>query len=303
MSRINETLYEIPIKGVRETSILPEKVMEVGDKSVIIEKGSIIKGGILCKDVKIKGTPFEIYGPVLCIGSLSAEINSNDLGIFRSTIAVSNSVLLTKQLNSNGRIRILGDVYGGTVNLNNAVIYGNILCNKAYISNCIVFGTILVENTLEISNSFCYTFRGRKIICKDKVSIFHGTAFAVTESENEVGITLDGTVKCIAFAPLNTSSEKESNACNGKGFVINLTPEDLSFKTFPGENDKNLFLHILSINDRILDTEKYEELLDSNLQLIESFVLTTANLLTEPSQNSLPEIQEFENKFFQFIEQ
>lgn len=269
MSTNEKDSYGITVNSSYNRPILPEKIIDVGRYDVTIEKEGVITGGVLCTNIQAKA-PFTITGSVLAMDSVKIESGKTP-ALIDGPLTASRSLLVQKSEKGLTACRIIGDASGNSITLNNTIVYGNILANKIILNNCIVLGDVHAQSSLELNNSFCFSFNSENVKIEDKVYILNFSAHFLSELE------LSGR--------LFTSAISELESLDSKHF-IELTNNDIS---------SNEEANIISCFNRITNLEKLEKRTRANMHWIEN---TLISFLTHHDVDVLKPIEDAIEKLF-----
>ena len=274
--------YGSNIKGTLRRSILPEKVLDVGRFDVTMEAESTVMGSIMCRNLELKDTPFQIDGSVMALGSVKAKIGEDDGSVLGPLVA-ANSILTDREKTS-GTFRVVGDVSSMRVNLDGAFIYGNIFGSNVTLKNCVVLGSIHASQRLEMSRVVCFTFVASQVKIREEVYLLNYAATAVEE------LNLEGELYVITNIPWREGA-------SGRPLEnLRLTEHDIKDLQAEKEQGQVENVHIASLFDRIVDLSSCQEQLATNISWVEDSVIELNRLRFMPDKS-----REFETAFAKFI--
>jgi len=264
--------YGITVKSDYGRAILPEKIIDVGRYDVTIEENGEISGGVMCTNITAT-TPFNIAGSVLSMDTVRVTVK-NGLGLFKGPINATRSFLVAGGEKNSTACRMIGDVSGNSITLNNSVIYGNILGNKVVLKNCLVFGEVHASSYLELDNCFVFSF------IADKVKMCSDTYILNLSSRFDDTIEQEGKLYSLAM-----TSIANMNLDN----LVELTKEDIVRSTHNGA-----VLQIISCFNRITSLESVEMQIKENLlwfeNLLISYVTTEDNDIADAAEKIIRKI-------------
>jgi len=147
------------VSTLHHGSILPGNRAEMW-RSVFLESGANINGGIWGDNLTILGPDIFIDNSVFVRGYIQIKKNKKIIEkgkevTFNSVVSTNDSIVIE---DCDFRTRFTSDIYAKKINLNKAIVYGNLYCKSAQIKNSIVLGGIYCEGELRINNSIVFTF-------------------------------------------------------------------------------------------------------------------------------------------------
>ncbi|MBE0674195.1 MAG: hypothetical protein IH591_06005, partial [Bacteroidales bacterium] len=269
----NEKLFML------SNEIFPDSILPFGrnelQRDVRLTGEVKIEGGIFCKNLDIEGSDVFIQKSVYAEDTISVSLPKPGYVWFNSPVGAGHSIL--RKDNSEGRLRFSHSVDAKILNLNNTIVYGNIMADNIILNNSIVLGGVFCAGTLEISDSIVGTYNSVDVVQKGKLGIMY--PLAISKNKPDINENL------YILIPDGFS--------NGMKNIYKITQDD--FYTFTGEKGK---VHLFSNSMRIFDMHKYSSVLLGNLiKLLENNYSEDGKF--EQVRNFL---SDFDNDYFNVLE-
>lgn len=264
-------------------------------RDVFLDDGAIVKGSIFGNNLTVLNCGVEVEQSVYVRGELKVNLkkgkNSSDV-YFRSTVTSPDSLVVE---GNEGRLHFDSDLYINKINLENAVVYGNLYCETGILKKCIVLGGVYCRKKLSIENSIVYTFDAGSIELKNNVSLL--SPFGITDKP----FKLTYPVKALTFFGLDEKYSKQS-------LVVALDDDDV-FELMPSAMDKADAVekpgeskYILSIVERVLNTTEIMQAFEYNKKVITLLALGKHLDPGYKTQLKAFKKEEIENKLWEIVE-
>jgi hypothetical protein len=303
------------ISGVHHGAVLPGNRLEMM-RDVFLLPGADVRGGIWCNHLTIHGPDVQVAEAVYSRAGVTIDPDKDFTGgkaksvTFSSCLTCRGTLLVSP---GSFRIRVLADLYADRVNLSNCVIYGNIYANEAIIRNSVILGGVFTRGKLEAAKSFLGTFRARRALLGDELSLFFPYAVALED------IQISQPVKVLTFFSLYQQKRRGvgDQALLTEDDVVELkTAEDgvtlkclsLAERILDGHSVREhlsfnrRFLEHLSLGDN-LDPEHKDPELDQPLSELEDILWKTLSLKKKPARKKGVTIQELFERFFPQVDE
>lgn len=194
---------------------------------------------------------------------------------FNSPVSAGQSVLIEES----AQVRFAADIHSTKIKLYNAIVYGNIFCDKIIIENSVILGGVYAKSTIKSSNSILGTYNTPHIEFDGNM----GMIFNLAISNNKPQL------KNKLFSLFNLSYDNSSK--------VNLFPissEDIFEINDDVSKSKK---YIISPSLRIFDLSEYEKTIKKNLEKI-----AYISSLKIDKQDKFDKIlSDFDNIFFNII--
>jgi hypothetical protein len=221
MNQLNENF--IVVDKEVEHSILPSKKSEL-IRDIFLKTGFKIHGGIYANNLSAEGIGL-VDGPIMAKGEIRLKIRpygyQNDRMLFRKGINSGRAVMVetSEEMTSSPTIDcsysplvIRGDVNSGIVHLENAIVLGNIYCDKAYIKNSIILGNAFVTSRLDIDSVIMISFNAGTVGVHGRNSLW--VPFGMVKNE-------------IIFNEIDPDEEDKRNRILGQSNEVDPYAEDV----------------------------------------------------------------------------
>lgn len=300
------------ISGVHHGSVLPGNRLEMM-RDVFLLPGADVRGGVWCNNLTVHGPDVQIAEAVYSRAGVTIDMDKDHTGGKAKSVTFSSCLtcrgtLLVRPVSF--RIRVLADLYIDRANLTNCVIYGNVYANEAVIRNSVVLGGVFARGRLEVSKSFLGTFRARRAVLGDGLSLFFPYAVAFED------IQISQPVRVLTFFTLYQQKRlgvgvgdqaffSEEDIVELKTVKDGITVKCLSLaeRILDGHSVREhfsfnrRFLEYLSLGDN-LDPEFKDAELDQPLSELEDILWKTLSLKKKPARKKGVSIQELFERFF-----
>ena len=247
--------YGVTVEKRHPRAILPERVADVGRQQVVIRGGGVVEGGILCGDLTVEDGPFTIGGSVLAMRSAQFRTRSGT-GLVNGPTAARQSLLVEGYDRPSTAVRFIGDVSGGSVSLEGAVVYGNVMGASVSLRNCLVLGVCHASEHLRLHDTVCFRFLSAE-------TEVHGRAY-ILDCVSTCGGKLDliGRVWALPFVGWAESAGQRNAPAE-------LTIDDV--KQISGEREDGTVekYWLLGLHDRIVDVSLATSDLAANVSWLE----------------------------------
>ncbi len=272
------------VSELHRGSIIPGNRAEMW-RSIYLDSGANIVGGIWGGELEITGGDIKVDDSTYIRGSISilkstakkAKGSDKDEIEFGSTVTSSESLSINKGAPIT---RFCSDLYVGQLNLRNAIVYGNIYCANARIENCIILGGIYCRGKLELTNSIVFVFKTNTLILNENVSLL--APYSISKEKFE----LNYPIRALTFYNILNASDGDINGTvvldEDDVFLVKYA-ENESVNDSEGQPPPFSNVYILSIVERILNSQKIIEQFRKNKELIE-FLAFGNNILEEFSE-------------------
>ncbi len=254
----------VVVKAERHGSILPGNRAEMG-RDIFLLGGADLRGGIFGKQVTVEGAPVRVTDAVYAQGAFRVKAGDSvpvegALVEFGSAISSADSVLID---DSPFRVRFSSSIYSPTVNLNNAIVYGNVFArNHCTLKNTIVLGCVYCRGTLKMENSIVSTFR------VGKANLGAGNSLLAPLALSEQPIRISSPIQCLVFYNL-AGEEADGDEAGGSVQMLqtDVYSKDLGTVLEVAEGEPSVW-HVLSIDQRVLDVATVSKHFESNRDYI-----------------------------------
>ena len=265
-------LYGVTVEGHYVRSLLPEKINDIGRCDVTINPGSIVEGGVFCRDMTVRDGPVDVRGPVLCLGSFEMQ-GQNPSGTIRGPLAVAKSLLVRTPFAGQCSLRVIGDLSCARVAVDGAFVYGNVIGNSVHLKNSVVLGFVYAQSSLVLENCVAFTFLGNEVRIDGNVFIFNGAAAGIES------LSLNGQLHVNAFQRI---------AQPGDGLVP-IGTADIEQLSGTRPDGSQATFQMASCFDRVVDVKAAQDRMRENVNLIDGIVRQAAKRETTPE--SLAELE------------
>jgi hypothetical protein len=270
------------VSKLHQGSIIPGTRREI-DRDVFLQPGADVRGGVWGASLSVEGPNVRVADAVYCRGAVSissAETNAPNaeeadsaetdrFGEGRGPVTFGSCVTTPDSLvvrDTFFKTRFLADVYLNRLNLSRAIIFGNVYARRAVIRDSIVLGCIFCENQLTLENSFINTFQAGRAHVGAHVSMFAPLAVARDE------LQMEGSVRAVAFADVFEAEDAFEIDEHVELDEEDVFEVDLALggdSTTDGAGRK----HVLSLSERILDSDLVYDRLRENKRLLRQLAL------------------------------
>ena len=282
MSNAEKDTYGSNINGDFKRPILPEKVADVGRFDITVDPESTIHGGVMCRNLEIKGTPFEIKGSVMALGSIKVQVDADSGGVLGPLVAGNN--ILASRNSGAGTFRVSGDLSSTRVNLNGAFVYGNIFGTNVILNDCVVLGSIHASQHLEMSNVACFTFVAEDVSIKQSAYLLNYAATATGK------LDLDGNIYVVCNMPWKDGIDPAAKS------TLRISSQDVRMIEANRKEGGVDQVNIISLFDRVIDLSPSQKQLDKNTAWVEKSVINLSDQGFDPDK-----CKRFESHFFDFF--
>lgn len=289
MSSVNEN--HILIKEEVQTPILPSKKAELL-RDISLKAGFIVHGAVYAQNMDIEGQGI-VDGPVFAKKEIRIvpPLDGDDKIILRRGINAGRAILVeVSNLGKSSPVRdcsftplvVRGDICTGQLKLENALVFGNIHCENAYIKESIIIGSPIVASKLQIENSAMISFNAGavEVYGRNTLWVPYGIArdsiefcpVDLPETGQEVEDAAFGWIRYIGLCnstktgcgePLIACDQYLDGTCMYRD--IRFDPKDI----LNVKREDNTYNQILTFAPRILDLSSIEE----NLEAISQFII------------------------------
>lgn len=274
------------VEGKHEGPVLPNSIQELTTLRVSLAPNTKVTGGIVCCDLELKHSDFQIDGPVCALKSASVDLSGDRVGEFGGGIVVGANIAVRGD-GGKGRLRVIGDLSGNMVHLKKTVIYGNLICNSAQLNDCIVFGSIACSSKLSMQRSICSTFHCQSAQLGGNNYIF---SFGASSAKS---LTLNGTLRSFAMIGLEKAvSTGRFDTHN----IIELSDEDVHKAS---DNGKDLL--VVHPYDRIMNLERIKDM-GENADFIKSTIVHQVKDRIKSSYDKKTDREKIESFFIGFLQ-
>jgi hypothetical protein len=256
-------------------SVMPSVRTEMSRNVEIIGDVEVL-GGIFGKSISVKANNVYVKGPVHASDSILIKCINKGSIWFNSVVNAEHSIIVEQDLES--YVRFSNTISSQMININHAVIYGNIFCKEIIIRNSIVLGGIYCEKKLTVDNSIIGTYSTSMLNQVGPFALF--LPFAASNLKPEIGFPV------FNLLPMNLNEVSE----NG---IYEMNPEEI-YPVFEGVEKK----YILSSSLRIFDLRKYYDIMLKNLERL----LYITNSDFESKNDFDKKLKVFDGKLTNFIE-
>lgn len=260
------------VSGIHHGAILPGKREEM-TRNVFLLPGADVRGGVWANELQIKGGPVRVTESVYSHGPIT--ISDDEDGSKMGQVEFGSTVTTPDSLIAQGKrhhIRCYSDIYGGKLNLSNAIVLGNVFASQAVIQNSIILGGVFCQGKLNVRNSMISTFRSKSVELGEGVFLFFPFALA------EEPILVPKPVKALTFFSLQ---QKLGGKTKGQG-AISMDQDDV-FELYekapagddsqPTERPLPTRMFCLSVTERILDVSEIGKHFQFNRRFLENMAL------------------------------
>jgi hypothetical protein len=199
---------------------------------------------------------------------------------FNSVVSARNTI---DKARCPARTRFSTDVHAKAINLNNAIVYGNIVCSEAILEDCVVLGGVYAQDQFEVGNSVLGTFEAGSLVQRSTIGLLQPFAMC-----RQIGSRTGRIFNLMPF----------SEAGNGKATIYEFSEQDITTKQIENPAGKAELWFLFSVANRVFDLSAYQRLIMENLRLIENSV-GKDDPAGEEEQNRL--LKTFDDHFFEFI--
>lgn len=279
------------VKEVHHGSISPGKRDEMW-RDIYLDRGALIKGGVFGNNLTVLNPGVHIEQSVYIRGAIRIDLSSAKKGemvIFESNVVSPDSIIVE---GNGARARFSTDIYVDKVNLNNAIVYGNIYCSSAIVKNCIILGGVYCKNKLSVENSVLYTFDAEMLDIGENLSLLSPLGISRTPFE------VNYPVRALAFYNLLQGH-------NEKSYAVVLDEDDVFelSETEKKDDESGAKRYLLSIVERVLNTTEIIDSFKQNKKIIEFLAL--GSHLSKEYADQFRDIQknDLEARLWQVIDQ
>ena len=284
--------YTVAVKGTYAKPILPANSKEICTQNVVVSPDGKIEGGVLCRDFLVKEGPFQVDGAVFSSNSFSAVLSSDKISDVKNTVMTSGT--LNVESSGSGWLRVRGDIGAEVLNLDGAVIYGNVYAEQSYIKNSLIFGHIISKDSLEIENTFTYGFRSQKITTNA------GVCLAGFSACPDKGFTMNYPISTVAILPLVDFLTEDSEEAIDK--VVDIYHDEIFEKQIADPETNTIStIKVLSPTDRFLNLEKVKNTIQENEAFLSDLTLVYHGVAKQSPDSNYPPPELVEGKLMKLV--
>jgi hypothetical protein len=223
-------------------------------RDVHLKKGADIEGGIFGKSLRVHDSNIRVSETVCVKNGINLEAKGGraDAIMFGSVVIAGESIINSS---ISPIVRFCSDVYCGSVNLYNTIIYGNLYAEQVKLNNCIVLGGVY-SSRLHIEHCALGTFAAETVALKD-VSLL--SLFAISGSDFSIP---QGELRCLAFHNIFR------NGPEGKSVAIALDDKDIH--KLKADDPMQPSKYILSVSERLVNVSNILGTYENNLKMFKS---------------------------------
>ena len=252
----------VVVSETRHGSILPSSRAELW-RDLFFLPGARLHGSAWGNRLSVSGPDVAIDGAVYVRGELRVVPSEKRpaRGERQATVTFGSSVAAADSIFTDGAFttRFRSNVYTSNAHLRGSVVYGNLYARNAIIRDSVILGGVFCRDTLTIENSIVATFRARRARLGYNVSLLFPVAAA------DETIEMAAPVRALSFLNLDKQGEE-------KGGVVLLDASDTYRIAGPDDHT----LHVVSIDQRILDGKHLVDQFNQNQRLLELLVLAAS---------------------------
>ena len=259
-------------------------------RDVFLTTGARIEGGVWANRLTIETPGVEVRDAVYARGGITIRaqtpqgLTSHGLDI-ESTVVTPDSIVVADEA---GRVRIRSNVYAGTANLRNCIIYGNVYATRASLRDCVVVGGVFVREALDAENCVLGTFA-----C-DSAHLGVNTHLIVPNGIASTSLTIAADVSCLMFGALGSNG-------NTAASELKLTQGDVYRVDQRGDRTDIGGTLLLTASYRLLDLRPLLDTLVENQRLCTRLAL---DVHLPPAEKAASQaLVEVEEKFFSVLTQ
>ena len=251
----------VVVDGARHGGVLPGTRAEMW-RDVYLVSGADVRGPVWGNVVEAEGPGVRVResvyarGPVRVVAAGRDGARGSDVS-FDGCVTTPDAVQVAE---APFRTRFRANVYAGTVHLHNTIVYGNVYARSAVIRNSVILGGVFVAGRLTVADSVLSTFRARVARLEGVVSLLFPVAVA------EEPMQLTGDLRALSFWSLDPARRGAAGRESG---VVSLSASDVHAITGRLGDEEPRTYHVLSLDERILDTEPLLASLRANRRAIE----------------------------------
>lgn len=260
-------------------SIIPSTRAEMW-RRVELHGDSQVKGGIFGDSLLVDDGKVFVRDACYLRDYVHIQTKQKGFSWFHSVVAAGNSI---DKKNTGARTRFSSDLHAKSINLNNCIVYGNIVCENAILEDCIVLGGVFATVSLTIGNCVLGTFRAASLTQKGTIGILQPFALCASFKGREGRI-----FNLMPFKKLE----------GGKASVYEIFEDDVTDKSFKDAQGHERRWYVFSAGKRVFDLSDYLQSTADNLHFIENSIGIESDDLPDLDLQLRP----FDDYFFSFVE-
>lgn len=237
----------VVVSALRYGAIIPNTRAEMW-RDVFLLPGADLRGGIFCNHLNVEGGDVQVREAVYARGEVrvsaaapAGEAAAKQPVTFHSAIVSGDAI---KVESGTFKTRLLSNVHGRIVNLDGAIVFGNIYATRVSLKNCVVLGGVFAKGALTVQNSVLATFTADNATLHDHTRLLFPAAMARAE------LRIAGSVEVLAGLDL-------SKPDTIGGGAVSVTQADVYAVRNPTPEDgAPANVQLLSLNQRVLEGEE-----------------------------------------------
>jgi hypothetical protein len=260
-------------------SIIPSTRTEMW-RRVELYGNSQVKGGIFGDTLLADEGNVFVRDACYLRDYVHIQTKGKNFSWFHSVVAAGNSI---DKKNTGARTRFSSDLHAKSINLNNCMIYGNIVCDNAILEDCIVLGGVFAKGSLTVGNCVLGTFKAEALTQKGTIGILQPFALCASIKGQEGKI-----YNLMPFKKLE----------GRKATVYEIVEDDIIDRTFKDNQGNERRWYVFSAGKRVFDLSDYLQSTADNLHFIEKSVGIESDDL--PGLDM--QLKQFDDYFYSFLE-
>jgi len=191
---VREEGSNIVVDGSIAGSLFPKNEKDIifpvlidGSKSA---ESILIEGSVYGRSIEIRGG-VTVDGPVVSRGDTKLSPSNKKIrlnggitvnGVLNGTSAFKNNEISLTQDIENASIIVRGDIaVNQSLYLSNAIVFGSIKAINCKLENCIVLGTLMIEEQLTVSMSSIGGYSAREVTFEGSCILIHALGESLTK--------------------------------------------------------------------------------------------------------------------------